>query len=105
MDNYEMVQSILTITFEKDPAEYYVVGTAFALPNEDEVYRGRLLVFQVTETRQLRLVHETEVKGCPYSMVAFNGKLLSGINSKVIQHQYIHSCISQFVEASTQGLF
>jgi len=59
-------------------------GTAFALPTEDEPSRGRILVFNVSEAKSLKLVTEKEVKGAVYSLEPFNGKVLAAVNSKVI---------------------
>lgn len=61
---------------------YFVVGTALALPNEDEPTKGRILVFSVVENK-LRLEAETGVRGAVYSINDFNGKILAGVNSKV----------------------
>jgi DNA damage-binding protein 1 len=80
----EAILSLESITFAgDDTAPYYVVGTAFVLPTEDEPTRGRLLVIQATENRQLRLVSEREIKGAPYQLRAFNGKLLMTYNNRV----------------------
>jgi DNA damage-binding protein 1 len=85
MEKYECVQSIDNVVFQNDPSSYFAVGTAFALPSEDEPHRGHILIFQVANTlpRQIRLVTETEVRGAVYSLVGMNGKLFAGINSKV----------------------
>ena len=61
---------------------YYVVGTAFTVPEEVEPSRGRLLVFQVAN-HKLVLVSEKAVKGAVYALSALDGKVLAGINSKV----------------------
>jgi DNA damage-binding protein 1 len=82
---YEMGISIVSCTFNKDPREYVVVGTAVANPDEDEPRDGRLLVFAMggDGNRDLQLVSEKGTKGAVYVLNAFNGKLLAGINSKV----------------------
>ncbi|ORX91440.1 DNA damage-binding protein 1-like protein [Basidiobolus meristosporus CBS 931.73] len=83
MDTHESVQCITSVTFEQDPNVYYAVGTAYALPDQDEPKAGKILIFQVLDTRQIKLVSDIEVKGCVYSIVPFAGKLLAGINNKV----------------------
>lgn len=97
MDNYllqpfEEACSVMATGFkasEKDKSSnekyYFVVGTALALPNEDEPTKGRILVFSVVESK-LRLEAETTVRGAAYSINDFNGKILAGVNSKV-SHQ------------------
>ena len=82
LDECECDSSIISCQFDGDPAEYYVVGTAFALPEEVEPSRGRILVLKAEEGR-LTLVAEKETKGAVYNLNSFNGKLLAGINSKV----------------------
>ncbi|KNC96412.1 uncharacterized protein SPPG_09532 [Spizellomyces punctatus DAOM BR117] len=82
MDTFENVQSIVSTEFTGDQKTYYCVGTAYVLPQEDEPSKGRILVFDVTEERRLRLVHEQETRGCVYCMASLGGKLLAGINSK-----------------------
>ena len=74
--------AVALCAFRGDPESYYAVGTAFAVPEEVEPSRGRILVFKVTDGK-LVLVAEKEVKGAVYNLNAFQGKLLAGINSKV----------------------
>jgi DNA damage-binding protein 1 len=77
-----------------DPNVYYVIGTAFAHPNEAEPTRGRILIFRVSaEQNGQRLILETEkeVKGAVYSLNAFNGKLLASINSKIQLFKWVDS--------------
>ena len=71
-----------TCFFTDDSTNFIVVGTAEALPHETEPSQGRILVFEIVD-RKLRLAAEKEVKGAVYTLKAFNGKLLAGINSKI----------------------
>ena len=82
LKEFENDGAVCSLSFENDPNEYYVVGTAFTVPEEVEPTRGRILVFQVTND-QLTLVAEKDVKGAVYTLASFNGKVLAGINSKV----------------------
>ena len=87
LDFYEHACSIVSMTFEKDENHfYYLVGTAYAPPDEVEPTRGRILVFSVKNSNgnvSLDLVHSKEVKGAVYNLNPFNGKLLAGVNSKI----------------------
>jgi len=74
--------SVISCKFSEDENYYFIVGTAYAIPNEAEPNKGRLLVFTAVENK-LRLVTETETKGAVYALNDFNGKLLAGINSKI----------------------
>jgi len=88
LNEFESPCSILTTTLGEDPTSYYVVGTAFALPNENEPSKGRILIFSMNEGKH-KLVLETETKGAVYSLSAFNGKFLAGINSKVALYKWV----------------
>ena len=67
---------------------YLLVGTAYALPDEDEPTRGRILLISCdddsnTSTRAVHLVTEFQVRGGVYSMCQFyNGMVLATVNSK-----------------------
>lgn len=84
MDEDEKVQSICSMYFEDDPVEYFVVGTAIDDSSAgEECEHGRIIVLQVNEQRQIRIVTEIETNGSVFSVVPFQGMLLAGINSKV----------------------
>ena len=55
LDANETVGSVVSASFADDDKAYYVVGTAFALPDEPEPTRGRILVF-AAEAGKLNLV-------------------------------------------------
>ncbi|RKO94037.1 mono-functional DNA-alkylating methyl methanesulfonate N-term-domain-containing protein [Blyttiomyces helicus] len=84
MDPFESTCSLLSMQFgDKDPKFYYIVGTAFEFPHEDEPQRGRILVFEVTDDRKIHLVHEQQTCGAVYALSALGERLVAGINSKV----------------------
>ncbi|XP_024396613.1 DNA damage-binding protein 1a [Physcomitrium patens] len=87
LDPYENGCSIITCSFTDDSNVYYCVGTAYALPEESEPSKGRILVFSV-EDGKIQLVAEKEVKGAVYNLNAFNGKLLAGINQKIALYKW-----------------
>ncbi|CAM8892866.1 unnamed protein product [Rhodiola kirilowii] len=82
LDAFEFGCSILSCSFADDKNAYYCVGTAYVLQEENEPTKGRILVF-IVEDGKLQLVSEKETKGAVYSLNAFNGKLLAGINQKI----------------------
>lgn len=73
---------------------FLLCGTAFALPDEDEPTRGRMLVFSCgsseeeaasssTNNHAVRQVAELQVRGGVYSLCQFyEGKILASVNSK-----------------------
>ena len=94
----EMCESGLSIVscFLKDnldghEKEYIVVGTTFVLPEEPQPTRGRLLVFEITTSsspneikRQIILVVDIPTRGSPFALATLKGRLVAGIDSKVI---------------------
>uniref|UniRef100_A0A8C7D231 DNA damage-binding protein 1 n=1 Tax=Oncorhynchus kisutch TaxID=8019 RepID=A0A8C7D231_ONCKI len=78
----EYALSMVSCRLGRDPAVYFIVGTAMVYPEEAEPKQGRIIVFHYTDGK-LQTVAEKEVKGAVYSMVEFNGKLLASINSTV----------------------
>ncbi|CAI5489016.1 unnamed protein product [Closterium sp. Naga37s-1] len=82
LEPFENGCSIISCCFTDDPTAYIVVGTAFAFPDEQEPTKGRILVLAV-EGGKLQIAAEKETKGAVYTLNAFNGKVLAGINNKV----------------------
>jgi DNA damage-binding protein 1 len=88
LDRMEQSMSCATCRFEGSSKEYFVVGTAHVIPEEQEPSRGRILVFEVTggdsgEERRMHLIAEKEEKGAVFTLAPLNGKLVAGIGSKV----------------------
>jgi len=60
-----------------------VVGTAYVV-DDNEPSAGRILVFTVSDDKQLVLVSSAATPGAVYNLCAFaDGRLLAGINSRV----------------------
>ena len=62
LEENELASALTSCSFAGDESTYYVVGTGFALEQEDEPTRGRILVFKVIDDA-LSLVCEKEVRG------------------------------------------
>ena len=60
LDAFETACSCISTSFADDPNIYYVVGTAYAHPDEMEPTKGRLLVF-LAKDNKLQLVCEKDV--------------------------------------------
>ncbi|XP_015786302.1 DNA damage-binding protein 1 [Tetranychus urticae] len=78
----ECALSIVSARLGDDPNAYYIVGTCFVHPEEPEPKLGRIFVFHWADNK-LQIIAEKEIKGAPYSLCEFNGKLLASINSTV----------------------
>ena len=93
----ECALSLISTKLGDDPTIYYVVGTCFVNADEKEAKLGRLIVFQWSDGK-LHQVAEKEIKGAPYCMNSFNGKLLVGVNATVRlfewtqQKDFNHDC-------------
>jgi hypothetical protein len=77
-----MVESVLSIRFEGEECDFYVVGTAILEADVEEPDKGRLVVFQYKDN-ELELVASVEVDGSVFTMCAMNGRLVAGIKNKV----------------------
>lgn len=62
-----------------DLAERFVVGTSYMDEENTESVRGRILVFEVTEERRLKLVSETSVKGACRCLAMCQGKIVAAL--------------------------
>lgn len=78
----EFAASIVSIIFEGDSSVYYVCGCCQLVEDEPEPKIGRLVIFKFQENKLLQ-IHEREIKGAPYTLHAFNGKLLASVSNTV----------------------
>ncbi|PSC68559.1 DNA damage-binding 1 [Micractinium conductrix] len=85
---HELACSVTSTRLGDDPTVYYVVGTAFALPNEPESTKGRIFVLHA-QGGKFRVVCEKETRGAVYTLCEFQGRLLAGINSRVQMYKWI----------------
>eukprot|EP01135_Chromosphaera_perkinsii_P006121 Nk52_evm1s407 gene=Nk52_evmTU1s407 len=99
----EMVLSVCSLKFHTDSSPYYVVGTAFVQPMEDEPSEGRLVVLQVEQGR-ITVVGDKAILGGAYTLNDFNGKLLAGINSKVQLFDWISQADDDMKQMKQMGL-
>jgi DNA damage-binding protein 1 len=81
-EEYECVQALEYGNFSECP-NCFVVGTAYAFPGEDDPRKGRILVFGVQNSK-IKLITNVTVKGAVLAIAFFQGKLVVGINSKVV---------------------
>lgn len=79
----ETVVTILSNKLGETDDEYFIVGTAFVIPDEPEPKQGRIVVYKWTQDSNLQQVAELSVKGCPYSLCEYGHKFLAGVNASV----------------------
>jgi len=83
----EFCTALISAQLKDDPNQYYILGTAFVYPDEAEPKQGRIIMFQYSDGK-LNQIAEKEVRGAPYSLVEFNGKLLASVNSTVRLYEW-----------------
>ncbi|DBA79836.1 TPA: hypothetical protein ACH3X2_007673 [Trebouxia sp. C0005] len=99
LHRHEMACSCTSLTLADDPNPYYVVGTAYAIPDEQEPTKGRILVLETKpQQNKLHIVCEKETRGAVYTITGFQGKLIAGINSRVQLYDW------QLQKDSSRGL-
>jgi len=84
--------------------EYLVVGTGFINPDEPEASAGRLLVLSVDKnasgTPSLRLVSSAAIKGAVTKVAGLQGRIVAGVNARVVVYRCVPSVASQLSSAS-----
>ncbi|KAL0476643.1 DNA damage-binding protein 1 [Acrasis kona] len=89
LDAREEGWSIVSATF--GDKQYYVVGTAYVLAEEDEPTKGRVLVFEARDNGAqvvLALQAETEVKGPALALQPFHQKLIVAVGGKILLYRF-----------------
>ena len=81
-DLYPLEQSLACECFEFEGVEYFVLGTAFSLPDESEPSRGRLLIFEPLQDKTLVLRLEREVSGAVFSLAVIGHRIFAAIGAR-----------------------
>ncbi|KAJ3288595.1 DNA damage-binding protein 1a [Borealophlyctis nickersoniae] len=100
LDPSEGVQSLITVNFADAPQPFYVVGTCYVRPTEDQPSEGRILVLMVNQDRQLELVSETTASGSVYCLGEVDGKIVAGVNGKVQMYTWSRTPASDRIRGS-----
>lgn len=78
----ELVESVMRCELDDgsgELAERFVVGTAYLDDEGNDGVRGRILVFEVTDSRQLKLVSEQALKGACRCLGMCGGKIVAAL--------------------------
>lgn len=79
----EYAISIISMSFEDDPnSTYFVIGCCNVNEDDPEPKIGRIVVFKYAEGKLVQIC-EKEIKGAPYCMQSFNGKLLVSVSNSL----------------------
>lgn len=86
-----------------DTAERFVVGTAYLDDQEQTTARGRILVFEVTEERRIKLVTELSLRGACRCLAICQGRIVAALIKTVSSHFPCAGTIHDLVHAWTAG--
>ncbi|KAI9821744.1 MAG: hypothetical protein M1827_002325 [Pycnora praestabilis] len=87
----ELVESVVRAELPDgtgDLAERFVVGTAYLDDERDESIRGRILVFEITADRLLKVVTELSVKGACRALGIVDGKIVAALVKTVVIYAF-----------------
>ncbi|KAL1643749.1 hypothetical protein SLS58_004765 [Diplodia intermedia] len=92
MNEYEIVECAIRAELDDGDggvAERFVVGTSHLVEEEDQgSTRGRILVFEVTEDRQLKVIAEMSTKGACRCLAMVDGKIVAGLIKTVVVYSF-----------------
>ncbi|KAL1954103.1 hypothetical protein VTO42DRAFT_1727 [Malbranchea cinnamomea] len=88
----ELVESVIKAEFpegqddegDQQFKDYFIVGTAYLDHLSDSTTRGRILVFEVTPSRELMLVAEKQLKGACRALAMLDGKIVAALVKTVV---------------------
>lgn len=78
----ELVESVIRCELDDgsgDEAERFVVGTAYLDDQDPNTARGRILIFEITEDRRIKLVTELSVKGACRCLAMCKGRIVAAL--------------------------
>ena len=84
----EFALSIMSISLDSDNT-YYIVGCSTVIDDEPEPKQGRVIVFKYNSgENKLAQVCEKEIRGAPYCLASFNGKLLVSVSNALKLYEF-----------------
>jgi DNA damage-binding protein 1 len=96
----EFATSIISMNFDNDPANnFFVVGCCYVNDDDPEPKLGRLILFKYHESK-LTHVCEKEIKGAPYCLQNYNGKLLCSVSNQIKLFDYRDNQLNQIASYS-----
>lgn len=82
LNNDELVESVMRASLSDGTGklvERFVIGTAYLDDTVSESTRGRILILEVTEDKELKLVTEHEVKGACRCLAMVDGHIVAAL--------------------------
>ncbi|KAI5843023.1 mono-functional DNA-alkylating methyl methanesulfonate N-term-domain-containing protein [Morchella snyderi] len=87
----ELIESIMCANLSNGDetfSERFIVGTGFQEKSKDETTRGRILVFELSDDRKLKLAAELVVRGSCKGLDFVNGKIVAALNRTVEMYSW-----------------
>ncbi|KAI9705477.1 MAG: hypothetical protein M1836_006232 [Candelina mexicana] len=87
----ELVESVIRAELDDgfgDVADRFIVGTAYLDDEQDEPMRGRILVFEATEDRRLKLVAEQAAKGACRALAMVEGQIVAALIKTIVLYSF-----------------
>ncbi|KZT56361.1 hypothetical protein CALCODRAFT_497530 [Calocera cornea HHB12733] len=81
----EQMMCVTTIpdSTEEEDSDFFVVGTYESTGAEEDISKGRILMFEEVRNRKLKLVVSYDVNGCVYAVTNVGANLAAAINGTV----------------------
>ncbi|MCJ1356309.1 MAG: hypothetical protein MMC33_006304 [Icmadophila ericetorum] len=99
----ELVESVIRADLKEGSQksiERFVVGTAY-LDDGHESVRGRILVFEVTQNRTLRVVTEVAVKGACRALAIVDGNIAAALIKTVVIYAFEYGSLRKVTSYRT----
>ncbi|KAL9089731.1 MAG: hypothetical protein Q9159_002378 [Coniocarpon cinnabarinum] len=97
LNDDELVESVMRCELDDGygrKAERFVVGTAYIADDADEAIRGRIVVLEVTEDRQLKEICEQNVKGACRVLSMIDGRIVAALIKTVVIYELSYTTSS-----------
>ncbi|KAG9672860.1 DNA damage-binding protein 1, partial [Aureobasidium melanogenum] len=98
LNQEELVESCIRAKLDDgtgDLVERFVVGTSYIEEDVGDAPRGRILVFEVTEDRHLKLVAEHAVKGACRCLAMCEGRIVAALVKTVVVYNFKYETASR----------
>ncbi|KAI9880598.1 MAG: hypothetical protein M1830_001949 [Pleopsidium flavum] len=100
----ELVESVIRADLEEgsgNVVERFIVGTAYLDDDRDESIRGRILVFEVTPERGLKVVTEIAVKGACRALGIIEGNVVAALVKTVVVYAFEYGTLNKVASYRT----
>ncbi|KAI5270696.1 hypothetical protein E4T47_06014 [Aureobasidium subglaciale] len=97
LNQEELVESCIRAKLDDgsgDLVERFIVGTSYIEEDVGDAPRGRILVFEVTDERRLKLVTQHKVKGACRCLAMCEGRIVAALVKTVVMYNFKYETAS-----------